>query len=58
MEQLFFMCPTTGQKVDSGIETDLATLARISEESVRALCPACGRWHDWRVRDALPAKAA
>ena len=58
MEQLIFICPTTGQKVDTGIETDLDTLVRISEQVVRARCPACDRWHVWRVRDALPAKAA
>jgi hypothetical protein len=58
MEQLIFVCPTTGQKVDSGIEIDLETFARISDENVRVHCPACGRWHEWPVRDALPARAA
>jgi hypothetical protein len=58
MQQLIFVCPTTGQNVDIGIETDLDTLARISEANVRARCPACGQWHEWSVRDALPAKAA
>jgi len=58
MEQLTFICPTTGQKVDTGIETDLDTLVRISDQVVRARCPACGQWHELPVRDSLPAKAA
>ena len=56
--ELIFVCPATGRKVDSGIETGLETLVHIMDENVRARCPACGQWHEWRVRDALPAKAA
>ena len=59
MEHLIFVCPITGQAVDTGIEMpDVDTLRRIREETVRAHCAACGRWHDWPARDALPAKAA
>ena len=51
MEHLIFVCPTTGREIDSGV-------LRIRQQNVRALCPACGAWHTWQVRDAFLAKAA
>jgi hypothetical protein len=42
--------------VDSGIESEIGTLLRIRERHVRLLCPACGAWHVWWVRDAFLAK--
>jgi hypothetical protein len=58
MEHLIFVCPTTRQEVDSGVESEISTLLRIRDQTVRALCPACGKWHEWPVRDAFLAKAA
>jgi hypothetical protein len=58
MEHLFFLCPATGREVDSGVETEIVTLLRIREQQLRAPCPACGKWHEWPVRDAALAKAA
>jgi hypothetical protein len=58
MEHLIFVCPTTRREVDSGVETEIGTLLRIRQENVRALCPACGKWHEWQVRDAFLAGAA
>jgi predicted RNA-binding Zn-ribbon protein involved in translation (DUF1610 family) len=58
MEHLVFVCPKSGREVDSGVETEIGTLLRIRQENVRALCPACGEWHEWRVRDASLVKAA
>jgi endogenous inhibitor of DNA gyrase (YacG/DUF329 family) len=58
MEHLIFVCPTTGRQVDSGVESEIGTLLRIRNETVRVHCPACGQWHEWRVRDALLTKAA
>ena len=58
MEHLIFICPTTGREVDSGVETEISTLLRIRDEAVRALCPTCGEFHEWRVRDAFLARAA
>jgi hypothetical protein len=52
MERLIFVCPTTGKKVDGGFECEIGTLLRIRTDSVRELCPACGKWHQWLVRDA------
>ncbi len=58
MERLIFMCPTTGQKIDVGVDSEIGTLLRIRMKMVRAKCAACGQWHEWPVRDAWLAKAA
>jgi hypothetical protein len=58
MEHLFFVCPTTGREVDSGVESEIGTLLRIRDQKVRARCTACGEWHEWRVGDAFLARAA
>ena len=58
MEHLIFMCPSTGREVDSGVESEIGTLLRIRQQSVRVFCPACGGWHQWTVRDAFLAKAS
>jgi hypothetical protein len=58
MEHLIFVCPNTGREIDSGVETEIGTLLRIRQENVRALCSACGKWHEWPVRDASLVKAA
>jgi predicted RNA-binding Zn-ribbon protein involved in translation (DUF1610 family) len=56
MEHLIFVCPSTGREVDSGVESEIGTLLRIRQQNVRVLCPACGGWHQWAVRDAFLAK--
>jgi hypothetical protein len=38
MERLIFVCPTTGRDVDVGIETEIGTLLRIREKTLRARC--------------------
>jgi predicted RNA-binding Zn-ribbon protein involved in translation (DUF1610 family) len=58
MEHLIFVCPTTGRQVDSGVESEISTLLRIRQQTVRVRCPACGEWHIWSVRDAFLARAA
>jgi hypothetical protein len=58
MEHLIFVCPTTRQEVDSGVESEISTLLRIRLQKVRVLCRACGEWHEWPVRDAFLARAA
>jgi hypothetical protein len=35
MEHLIFTCPTTGREVDSGVESEIGTLLRIRQQSVR-----------------------
>lgn len=58
MERLNFVCPRTGQDIDVGIESELETLLRIKSQRVRARCPACGEYHEWRVREAKLQQAA
>jgi hypothetical protein len=58
MERLNFVCPTTGQDIDVGIESELETLLRIRSERVRARCPVCGEHHEWQVREAKLQQAA
>ena len=52
MERPTFVCPVTGKNVDGGFECEIDTLLRIRTSAVRRLCPACGKWHEWRLRDA------
>lgn len=58
MERLFFLCPTTRRTIDVGVETEIDTLLRIKSNKVRAECPACGKTHEWIVRDATLPQAA
>ena len=39
VERLYFRCPTTGEEIDLGIESELGTLLRIRRSAVRARCP-------------------
>ena len=56
MEHLIFVCPATGREIDSGVGSEIGTLLRIRQQNMRALCPACGAWHEWPVRDAFLAR--
>ena len=58
MERLEFKCPTTGRRVDVGIETEITSLLRMRDHKVTAKCTACGRWHEWEVREAYLPEAA
>ncbi len=58
MERLHFVCPSTGQDIDVGIDSDLETLLRIRKNRVLARCPVCGKSHEWQVRDAKLLQAA
>ncbi len=57
MERLIFVCPTTRQGVDVGIESEISTLLRIRGKIVRAKCRACGQVHEWHIGDAWLATA-
>ena len=52
MERLYFACPKTRQKIDTGIDTELETLLRIRANKIRMRCPFCRRPHEWKVADA------
>lgn len=42
-----FTCPTTGDHISTGIETDPASFALVDAFDVRLRCPVCGQRHDW-----------
>ena len=52
MGELVFICPTTGKKVPSGIESDLGALGQIPNTSIHVRCPVCGEEHTWNRSDA------
>jgi len=51
MGPLVFQCPTTGQTIRSGIQTDLASLERVRFLPVRLHCPTCRTVHVMRAQD-------
>jgi hypothetical protein len=57
MDGLYFVCATTGKKIDAGIESELSTLLKLRGQTVKAYCPHCAETHEWQVGDALLEKA-
>jgi len=51
MGPLVFQCPSTGQAIRSGIQTDLASLERVRSLPVRLHCPTCRTIHVMRAQD-------
>jgi hypothetical protein len=47
MTALMFMCPKTGRSIESGLETDRASLSI----RIRVRCPHCWEAHDLSIRD-------
>ena len=42
---LLTICPLTAREIDTGVETDKATLERVPHFIGRVRCPHCGREH-------------
>jgi hypothetical protein len=51
MTALIFTCPKTGRPIDSGIETDRASLSNVQLVKIRVRCPHCWGEHDRIIRD-------
>ena len=51
MGTLIFSCPRTWRVIESGIETDDATLARLRPYSIRVECPYCKTAHELLIKD-------
>jgi len=49
MTFLMVKCPSSGQIVATGIETD--GIDRLPKVGTRMLCPLCGQEHFWTSRD-------
>jgi len=44
---IWITCPTTGQHVSTGIETDAESFAALPAWTLTLTCPACGQVHPW-----------
>jgi hypothetical protein len=58
MVALIFTCPKTGRPIESGIETERASLSDVQSVRIRVRCPHCWEEHDRRIRDAHLASMA
>jgi len=45
MGMLMTICPTTGREIETGVETDKLTMARVNNFVGRVRCPACFSEH-------------
>jgi hypothetical protein len=52
MGVIIVTCPVTGREIESGIEIDRDSFARISSTVGRVWCPYCKTEHEWRAQDA------
>ena len=50
MPSLNFMCPNTHHKASAGVKTDVESLRRYWDKSLRVRCPHCGELHRIVVR--------
>jgi hypothetical protein len=51
MASLYFICPTTQQKVSTSIEMDVQGLRAAWKSTLQVDCPYCGGTHEMSVRD-------
>jgi hypothetical protein len=47
VSKVFTTCPVRGQPIDTGIEIDEASFARLPTFVGKAFCSHCGTEHDW-----------
>jgi endogenous inhibitor of DNA gyrase (YacG/DUF329 family) len=52
MGAIMIRCPTTGQSVTTGIETDPHSFKQLPDVLSRSRCPVCGHEHSWSKHDA------
>ena len=51
MGSLIFSCPNTWRVIETGIETDDTTLARLRPHSLSINCPYCHAAHELQIKD-------
>ena len=49
-------CPSTGDQVSTGIETDRASFDLLPDVLSHSRCPVCGLEHAWWTREAMLAE--
>jgi hypothetical protein len=47
MAKIFTSCAVTGQPIDTGIEIDEGSFARLPNLLAKVFCPHCDSEHDW-----------
>ena len=47
MPKIFTTCLVTGQPIDTGIEIDDGSFARLPDFVGKIFCPHCGTEHEW-----------
>ena len=47
MSALFFVCPTTGREVSTGLELDQTSYKSLPNGATRISCPECGEAHEF-----------
>ena len=58
MGNLIFVCPQTGQPIETGIETDPDTMRLVKTVSLRVTCAHCAEQHAFRVAEGYLDEAA
>jgi hypothetical protein len=61
MVDLVFSCPTTGEKIEPGIEDgapDCADTEAVRFAALYVRCPHCGEHHEFKIGDAALDEAA
>jgi predicted RNA-binding Zn-ribbon protein involved in translation (DUF1610 family) len=52
MGMVMITCPSTGQEITTGIETDEETFNGLPDVQTETLCPVCGGVHSWSKQQA------
>ena len=47
MPKVFTTCPVSGQPIDTRIDIDDASFARLPDFAGKIFCPYCGTEHEW-----------
>jgi hypothetical protein len=55
MAKIFTSCPVTGQPIDTGIEIDEDSFARLPSLAANVFCPYCNSQHQWTREQAWVA---
>jgi len=53
MSKIFTRCPVTGQPIDTGVEIDDASFARLPTFLGKVFCTHCGTEHEWTKDQAF-----
>ncbi|MEA2934350.1 MAG: hypothetical protein QOD74_996 [Variibacter sp.] len=58
MGALLIRCPATCLTIDTGVATDLDSIATCWDETIQVHCPHCGTMHGLKMRDGFIATDA